>query len=131
MPHRLWSHLCCGRRPAEESICEVHGGQGVFAGWWPSASELTVRWVKANGLAPRGMHRAMAERILATYRDRCVACRGTGWLGEASDEVPAACPGCDGEGSRWNAPLEEVAAARDVILRVYPGAGVGWGEAVR
>lgn len=127
MPERSYKYSCClGHGVAP--VCAEHGGGGVFVGWAATSSERTVQFVRVYGLAPRGEALSLAPTLLGTLRRTCRACRGSGWFGAKDDDAPIICPGCDGLGGFWVRPMEEVAAARDQILRVEPGVGVGWGD---
>jgi hypothetical protein len=124
MPNRSWKYRCC-LRCGSAPVCPDHGGEGIFVGWWPSDSERAVQFVRVYGLAPRGEALALAPELLGTLRRTCLACRGSGWLGEEGDDAPNLCPGCDGLGGFWTVSMEEVASARDQILRVQPAVEVG------
>ena len=127
MPQRVWSYLCCGPgKCGPEPMCAEHRKKGTFAGWWPRSSEWTERYVRVHGLAHKGAHRDLADRVFAPLRDRCPACRGSGWLGEETDDAPLICPGCDGVGCNWICAMDEVAAARELVIRAFPEARTGW-----
>lgn len=129
MPERSFKYSCClGHGVAP--VCAAHGGDGVFVGWAATSSERRVQFVRVYGLAPRGEALTLAPELLGTLRRHCLACRGSGWLGEEGDVTPCVCPGCDGLGGFWTVSIEEVAAARDQILRVQPEVEVGWGSVV-
>lgn len=125
MPNRSWKYRCC-LQCGSEPVCAEHGRDGIFVGWWPTDSERSAQFVRVYGLAPRGEARTLAPVLLGTLRRTCRACRGSGWFGTKDDDAPIICPGCDGLGGFWARPMEEVAAARDQILRVEPGVGTGW-----
>lgn len=126
MPERSWKYPCC-LRCGSAPVCPEHGRDGVFIGWAATAAEPTVQFVRVYGLAPRGEALTLAPELLGTLRRHCLACRGSGWLGEERDAAPSVCPGCDGLGGFWTASIEKVTATRDQILRVQPAVEVGWG----
>jgi len=127
MPHRLWKYPCCGKAEPVDT-CVTHGREGFFVGWWPTPAEQLARYVTEYGLTPKGAHRQLMDRLLdRPVGGHCRACRGAGWLGTVADTEPVACPGCDGTGWQWRPTDAQIAEAREIVLRVYPGAAVGRG----
>ncbi len=125
MATRSYKYCCCIGYGAEP-VCAAHGGEGIFVGWLPSGTDRKVQFVRVYGLAPRGEALQLAPELLEPLRRSCLVCRGSGWFGEEGDDAPVVCPGCDGTGGFWTRPIEEVAVARDQVLRLNPELATGW-----
>jgi len=73
-------------------------------------------------LKPMGRHRGMIDKLFASVRARCEACKGHGLQDRADVRSWQVCKACRGLGSVFTRPTDEIDALRRRVLAAHPDA---------
>jgi hypothetical protein len=125
MPHRMWSHSCCGQRHASPAeFCPACGRPGLDQGMQLTLREKMAAYQNVHGLKPIGPHRKLADRLHAGARRKCDTCGGCGLLVTNFEDLCLVCETCGGIGSVLPGGRADEAVIREQVLREFPDAGV-------
>lgn len=125
MPQQMWKHTC----PKSGSphwtgspACRTCGGVGEYDGWHLRMHEAMARYQTRYRLKPIGPHRRMTDELFASVTVRCQACAGRGLRDTADGSSWVPCFSCEGFGSLFTRPAEEIEALRRRVLAIHPDA---------
>jgi hypothetical protein len=124
MPQRMWQHRCGDKRTAFSMgtpTCRSCGGPGRYDGWHYTMHEAMARYQSRYRLKPLGPHRGMADKLLEGTTIECERCWGRG-LRDVPGGGWETCRACQGFGTAWAVPADEIQRRRQRILDAFPDA---------
>ncbi len=125
MPQQMWKHTCSESGSSHwmgAPVCSSCGGPGEYDGWHPRMYEAMAQYQTRYRLKPIGPHRRMTDELFSTVRVNCPACSGRGLRDTADGSSWQPCTACQGIGSLFTKPAEEIEALRRRVLAAYPDA---------
>ena len=126
MPQKMWKHSCSQGGNFNwigEPVCRSCGGPGAYDGWFARTHESMASYQNQYGLKPIGPHRRMADELFGPVKKKCGACDGRGLRDTADGSSWQVCDICQGFGSFFTRPADEIEALRHRVLATYPDAG--------
>ncbi len=131
MAYQSWTYTCAcypitTTNKTRVPICPNCGQAGRYEGWQFSGIERRGMESKKHrelyGLLLEGPHAQLTRQRFAEATRACPDCHGRGYQDAATSKSTPDCPACDGLGSVWAKPLEEMVALRRHVLASYPEA---------
>ncbi len=124
MPLKMWKHSCRNGGTVWNGApngCGC-GVVGVFDGWFNDRLESMTWYQKRYGLKPIGLHRPLADKLLAGATRSCPECSGRGYHDIGSGKAYRICKSCEGAGYPLIISAKDLATRRSDILAEYPTA---------
>jgi hypothetical protein len=121
MPRKFWKHNCKGTEVGRGvEICPDCGKRGTYDGWHYTVIEFMGAYTRRTGLAPYGVHRALADELIESRMKKCPQCNGRGVIDINNGESWKSCSMCKGNLCIFDGSQEELEALRQEVLHAYP-----------